>query len=721
MRKDPLFTPGTIGTMNLKNRIIMAPMGNINMADPIGRPLSKMIEYFAARARGGTGALITGLIPVSFGIDPTVSEDNDTTYFPRIDGSSRTRMAGWRDLVSAIHPYDCKIIIQLTAGLGRVGSPEAALKGKILKSASFNRNFYVPIVPHFPISGRGIGKIVKNFGQAAANARECGIDGVHLHGHEGYFMDQMTSLPWNRRRFGRYRDRFRFAYDIVREIKSRCGEDFPVMYRVDLTQGLRESYGDGIFKKKFRGLERTVEEGLEFCRVLAGAGVDAFDVDKGCYDNWFFPHPPSYFGDIPYVQDMAGTLREYFSSNGISVPVIAVGKLGKPDSAREVLSKGWADYVMLGRPLLADPDWPRKVSEGREKEIVHCIGDQDGCIQSFLLGGHPCCTVNPRAGFEDRPEPLAAVKPLNVAVVGAGPGGCEAAMILASRGYRVTVFEKGKDIGGQLFTGSRMKIKHDLALYMDNLSHRMKLASGKNLKIQFNKKADLKLLKNRYDAIICATGLVPSMPDIPGIENVPYTTAHELLDKGLKLPANVKKVTVAGGGVVGCELAYSLASERGLDVTIVEMKPDLMKGVVHANRAMLMWMLMGKGSPAKDMPLLEKPVQAYTASRITRIEKGRIVLEANRGRKDPYTPWHTLTPDNIHVPFAPRLKAGNVEEICVDTDYIVFATGGKPDNSLYRELCEAQAAARIFCIGDSSRPARAWEAIRDGYEVGRTL
>ena len=161
-----------------------------------------MIDYFVERAKGGTGLLITGLVPVSYGIDPTVSEDNDTTYFPRIDGSSRTRLAGWRDLAAAVHAYDAKIFIQLTAGFGRVGSPEPFLKGKILKSASINRNFYVPQVPHFPLSDRKIRKMVKSFGQCAVNAKVSGFDGVHLHGHEGYMMDQLTSAPWNRRKLG---------------------------------------------------------------------------------------------------------------------------------------------------------------------------------------------------------------------------------------------------------------------------------------------------------------------------------------------------------------------------------------------------------------------------------------------------------------------------------------------------------------------------------------
>ena len=240
MAFEKLFETSNIGKCKLKNRIVMAPIGNINMADQNGRPLNKMIEYFIERAKGGTGLLITGLIPVSYGIDPTLLEENNTTYFPRIDGSSRTRLSGWRDLTAGVKPYGSKIFIQLSAGLGRVGSPEPALKGKILRSASWNRNFYIPQVPHLPLSDRKIKKIVKMMGQSAANAKIAGFDGVQIHGHEGYLMDQLTSALWNRRRFGRYRNKFQFGIDVVREIKKRCGEDFPVMYRIDLTQALQE-------------------------------------------------------------------------------------------------------------------------------------------------------------------------------------------------------------------------------------------------------------------------------------------------------------------------------------------------------------------------------------------------------------------------------------------------------------------------------------------------
>lgn len=722
MEYSKLFEAGYIGKCKIKNRIIMAPMGNINMADPIGRPLQKMIDYFAERAKGGTGLLITGLIPVSYGIDPTVSEDNDTTYFPRIDGSSRTRLSGWRDLTSAVHSYDAKIYIQLTAGLGRVGSPEPALKGKLLKSASFNRNFYVPQVPHIPFTDREIRKIVKNFGQAAVNAKVSGFDGVQLHGHEGYLMDQLTSAPWNRRKFGRYKNKFQFSVDVVREIKKRCGEDFPIIYRVDLTQGLRESYGDDVFKKRFKGMERTIEEGLEFCKVLAEAGVDAFDVDKGCYDNWFFPHPPAYFDDMPYVEEIAKRLKDYFNKEGIKAQVIAVGKLGKPEVAEKVLQDGFADFIMLGRPLLADPYWPKKVYEGRIREINHCIGDQEGCIQSFILGGHPCCAINPYTGFEDCKKIERADKVKKVAVIGGGPGGCEAAKTAFLRGHEVTLFEKGDKLGGQLLAGSTMKIKHDVARYIENLNYQMNLLKEKGLDIRLNTEVKIEDLRDKYDVIICANGIKPFIPKIEGLERIRYIEARELLMKGMAIPHDVKKVTVVGGGLVGCEVAYSLAYERDLEVTIIEKLPDLMPGVVHANRAMLLWMMMGMGSPSgKKEDAIKTPIKAYTSSEVVKFDEERVYIKANRKRKDPYTPWRTLVPENIHNPFERKLDPKDTEEIIIDTDYVVFATGGIAKDEFYYKLLRERAAKEIYVIGDARQVGRAWEAITSANEVARFI
>ena len=721
MGRDILFEPINIGGCKIKNRLVMAPMGNINMADPIGRPLNKMIEYFGLRAKGGCGLLITGLVPVSYGIDHTVEEDNDTTYFPRIDGSSRTRMSGWRDLTSKVHAYDSKIFMQLTAGLGRVGSPESFLKGKMLKSASINKNFYVPVVPHLPLTDRAIKKIVKSFGQCAVNAKACGFDGIHLHGHEGYLMDQLTSKPWNRRKFGRYSNLHQFAIDVVKEIKHRCGDDFPIIYRIDLTQGLRESYGDEIFKKRFKNMERCIEDGLKLCKELAQAGVDAFDVDKGCYDNWFYPHPPAYFKDMIYVKEMAGVLKEYFKKENIDKPVIAVGKMGKPEIAEKVLKNEYADMVMLGRPLLADPYWPDKVKQGKEDEINHCIGDQEGCVHSFIHGGHPCCTVNPYTGFEDVKKLEITNEPKNVAVIGAGPAGIEASKTLIDRNHKVTLFEAKSKIGGQFELNDEISIKHDVKRYLKNQRHIIKKYIDKGLILKLNTKPDIKELEENFDVVILATGVKENIPKIKGVEKVKATTAREFLENKLQLPQNTKEILVVGGGAVGCEIAYTIAKENDVQVTIVEMQKYLMNNIVHSNRSMLLWLMSGMGSTTdKVNDRLNRKVKAYTSSRVVSFKEDEALLEVNKERINPYTPWETLIPENIHNPFEKKLNDKNTEEISIKTDFVGFATGAEENDELYEKL-KNNKKLQVNNVGDSKKLASAWEAINDANEIARGI
>ncbi len=716
------FNIGNIGKCKLKNRIIMAPIGNINMADPIGRPLDKMIDFYTERAKGGAGLIITGLVPVSYGIDPTVSEDNKTTYFPRIDGSSRTRLSGWRDLTAAVKPYGTKIFIQLSAGLGRVGSPEPALKGKILRSASWCSNFYIPQVPHAPLSDRKIKKIVRMFGQCAANAKISGFDGIHLHGHEGYLMDQLTSGPWNRRKFGRYRNNFQFGIDVVKEIKKRCGEDFPIIYRLDLTQALQQSYGDEIFKKRFHGKERTVEEGLEFCKALYEAGVDAFDVDKGCYDNWFWPHPPAYFDDTVYAKEIAGRLKDYFVENKIDAKVIAVGKMGKPEKAEAVLQNRWADFVMLGRPLLADPYWPVKVKDNRVKEIVHCIGDHDGCIESFKNGGHPCCSVNPYTGFEDTKKSLKADKIKNVAIVGAGPAGCEAAITAHKRGHRVTLFDKKNTIGGQLALASKMSIKHDIKRYIENIQYIIDLCVKEGLKVELNREIRTDDIKDKFDVIICCNGLRTVFPHVKGIEDMNYLEVKDLLARDLMISEKIEDILIIGGGIVACELAYTIANEKCLNVTVVGKNKELMPYTTLANRAQMLWMMMGKGSPSgKAEHVLKKPITVYTASSVFKFSDGFAYIHANKGRSDPYTPWKALIPENVKNPFEKKLKDENVEVITVKTDFIILATGSRADDSLYYEMLKNNAANEIYSVGDASRPGGVWEAVNGANEIARNI
>lgn len=727
---DRLFSPIKINKLTIKNRIVMAPMGNIDMCEETGRPNDMMLQYFFARAKGGCGLLTTGLVPVSHGIDSTVTELDGLTYFPRID-RSRTVMPGWRDLAQGVHAHGSRIFVQLTAGLGRVGNPQCLLTQKKLPvSASFLPNYYIPAIPCMRLSDRKLRRIVTNIGQAAADAHAMGIDGVYLHGHEGYLIEQLSNPAFNHRKLGRYADWRRFGLDMVAEIRRRVGPDYPIMYRIDLSLALEETYDEETLGSTYLGRMRggrTVEQTLSYMEELVAAGVDVFDVDLGCYDNWWMPHPPASMPAGCFVP-VARAVRERFAADGVRsnaglpVPVVAVGKLGYPDVAERALREGSCDMVMLGRPLLADPEWPNKAFAGRVADIRPCIGCQEGCLNEFVEGGHPQCAVNPRCSFEHlMPEsPAPAKSPKRVAVVGAGPAGMVCALAASRRGHAVTFIDASDKLGGKLVAAGAARIKFDVENYRVYLERQVrKQADEGNLTLELGHAATKDALAAaRYDAIVCATGAHEATPPIPGLS--------ELVDAGLAVPATrllrepellgqARSVTVIGGGAVGCEVAQWLAVERNVSqVSVVEMLPHMMQGACTANRGHLLHALAGHG------------VRLFSMTRVERAEQtlGGALLHVSRNRHknvpDPYVSWTPILPENVVNPLAPKVGDDWHEEV-IASDLVVIACGGQADDSLFYELQQTHAAPELRNIGDGFAPGRVLEAVRAAYRLGTTI
>lgn len=727
---DRLFSPIKINKLTIKNRIVMAPMGNIDMCEETGRPNDMMLQYFFARAKGGCGLLTTGLVPVSHGVDSTVTELDGLTYFPRID-RSRTVMPGWRDLAQGVHAHGSRIFVQLTAGLGRVGNPQCLLTQKKLPvSASFLPNYYIPAIPCMRLSDRKLRRIVTNIGQAAADAHAMGIDGVYLHGHEGYLIEQLSNPAFNHRKLGRYADWRHFGLDMVAEIRRRVGPDYPIMYRIDLSLALEETYDEKTLGSTYLGRMRggrTVEQTLSYMEELVAAGVDVFDIDLGCYDNWWMPHPPASMPAGCFVP-VARAVRERFAADGVRsnaglpVPVVAVGKLGYPDVAERALREGSCDMVMLGRPLLADPEWPNKVFAGRVADIRPCIGCQEGCLNEFVEGGHPQCAVNPRCSFEHlMPEsPAPAKSPKRVAVVGAGPAGMVCALAASRRGHAVTLIDASDKLGGKLVAAGAARIKFDVENYRVYLERQVrKQADEGNLTLELGHAATKDALAAaRYDAIVCAAGAHEATPPIPGLS--------ELVDAGLAVPATrllrepellgqARSVTVIGGGAVGCEAAQWLAVERSVSqVSVVEMLPHMMQGACTANRGHLLHALAGHG------------VRLLNITRVERAEQtpGGALLHVSRNRHknvpDPYVSWTPILPENVVNPLAPKVGDDWHEEV-IASDLVVIACGGQADDSLFYELQQTHAAPELRNIGDGFAPGRVLEAVRAAYRLGTTI
>ncbi len=718
---DAMFSPLRINKMTVKNRLVMAPMGNIDMCEETGRPNDKMLQYFFARAKGGVGLITTGLIPISHGIDNSITEIGKLSYFPRID-RSRTVYSGWRDLAQGVHAYGSKIFVQLTPGLGRVGNPQCLVTQlKFPVSASFNPNFYISEIPCMPLTGGQLGKIIKNAGQATADAKAAGLDGVYLHGHEGYLLEQLTNPAFNRRKLGKYADWQRFGIELVKEMRKRGGDSYPIMYRIDLSLALNETYGEkGMEEKALRKFKngRTIEMTLDYMENLVKAGVDLFDVDLGCYDNWWLPHPPAgmpagCFLPVSELVKKRFAEKGIKSNAGVEVPIVAVGKLGYPDLAEQALREGKCDMVMLGRPLLADPEWPNKAYAGKVDEIRPCIGCQEGCINEFVDGGHPQCAVNPRTGFEDVMDelPAPAEKKKRIAVVGAGPAGIHFAITAAKRGHSVTLYEKSDHIGGKVVAGSVPKIKFDFENYLAYLDRRLSQAQqDTDLSVRMRCEMSAEGLKAEgFDAIVYAVGTKNLTPKIEGLDKIKHVQATDLLLDPALLDG-AKEIVVVGGGVVGCETAYYLAYEKECEVSVVEMLPHFMLGSCTANRGHLIHYLQEKG------------VKLYNCAKVVGFDEKHALIARNKHKNvpNPYNTWQPILPENIENPLAPKLGC-EAEQKKLDADLVVLAMGGRPDELAYFEAQKCHAAPELYNIGDSFAAGRVLEATRAAYRLATKI
>ena len=713
-----LFSPIQINKLTVKNRLVMAPMGNCQMAEETGRPNDKMLQYFFARAEGGVGLLTTGLVPISHHIDSSVTEKGNYSYFPRIDGT-RTNFMGWRDLAQGVHARGSRIFIQLTPGLGRVGNPQCLLtKYQLPVSASWNPNFYLPDVPCRPLTDLECDLIIRNAAQASMDAKVMGIDGVYLHGHEGYLLDQLTSPAFNRRKIGKYADWQRFGIELIKTIRKRVGPYYPIMYRIDLSLALEETYGERMNTvktlKHFKN-GRSIADTLNYMENLVKAGVDMFDVDMGCYDNWWLPHPPAGMPAGCFL-DVSKVAKEYFAARGIKsnvgveVPIVAVGKLGYPDIAEKALRDGKADMIMLGRPVLADPDWCNKAYAGKVEEIRPCIGCQEACVNEFVEGGHPQCAVNPRTGFEDvlPAIPAKAEKVKKIAVVGAGCAGLNFAITAAQRGHKVEVFEKSDKMGGKMHAAGAPLSKYELKNYMDWLIAQVGKTEG--VTVHLNTAVDNDLLKKGgYDAVVFANGSREGVPPIQGLDTVRHIDAIHLLTHPQELADTDKKIIVIGGGAVGLETAYWLATEKQRKVTCLEMLEHFEEGACTANRGHLIHYFEADGG------------ELVNCARVLRIEDGHVIVARNRSKAvpDPYCTWSPIIPKNIENPLAPKMT--NEEYIeQYDADLIVMAIGAKGDDRPFLAAQAAMVAPEVHNIGDSyntEKPGNMWQCTKAAYNL----
>ncbi len=447
-----LFTPVTIGSVTIKNRFALAPMGPLGLGDADGGFNQRGIDYYTERAKGGTGLIITG---VTF-VDNHVEEHGmPNVPCPTHNDVHFVRTA--REMTERIHAYDAKVFLQMSGGFGRVTIPT-------------NLGEYPPVapsaIPHRwldkicrPLTVEEIHEIVKKFGDGAYNAKRAGFDGVQIHAvHEGYLIDQFAISLFNQRTDeygGSLENRLRFAKEIVEEIKARCGKDFPVTLRYSPKSFIKDFRKGALPGEEFEEKGRDIDEGVEAAKLLVSYGYDALDTDVGSYDAWWWSHPPMY--------QEKGLYRPYckLMKDNVDVPVICAGRMDDPNMASEAIANGTCDMISLGRPLLADPDYVNKLRAGRAAEIRPCISCQEGCMGRIQTYSMLNCAVNPQACRERVTAYLPILRPKRVCIVGGGVAGCEAARVLALRGHKPEVFEKTNQLGGNLIPGGAPDFKED--------------------------------------------------------------------------------------------------------------------------------------------------------------------------------------------------------------------------------------------------------------------
>lgn len=636
----------------------MAPMA-MGQLDDHWAYKQESIDHFTERARGGTGLIITGANFIENRI-----EKHRKASFPCPLEDPQSYMTQLKKMSDNIHAYNSKLFVQLTAGLGRSAIPAMILDNTfVAPSATTNR--WDPSIQHRALTTEEIYELIKDFATCAMLAKMGGADGIEVHAvHEGYLLDNFTMKYFNQREDefgGDLMGRLRFPLAILQAVKQACGKDFPVILRFSLKSFIRAERHGILPGESYPELGRDIEEGLQFAKILTEAGYDALNVDAGSYDAWYWAHPP-FFQDRGLYLPFAEKVKKV-----VKVPVLTAGRMGYPQLAAEALQEGKCDMVVLGRPLLADPEFVNKMRQGNIQDIRPCLSCHDGCFNRAHSMRLMSCAVNPQCNREKEAAFCKAEHTKSCLVIGGGPAGMEAARVLALRGHTVTLVEKEKQLGGMYRWASVPEFKDDGKLLISWYEHQME-----RLKVQVELNSDVQAQDPRIEAadvVICATGSHAFLPPIKGIEY--GVTAVDVLKGAVTAK---KEATIIGGGLVGCELAIWL-SRHGKSVRIIEMADTLMSTGAPAdmNKQMI-------------LELLEHhQVEIRLQTKLQEIREHEIVVETQ----------------------------GAIQELA--SDCTILALGYRSNRSLYDQILLK--AKDIYNIGDSSHPKDIMEGIWDAYEL----
>jgi 2,4-dienoyl-CoA reductase-like NADH-dependent reductase (Old Yellow Enzyme family)/thioredoxin reductase len=632
-----IFEPIKIGEMELKNRLTTAAM-DVSYCDSEGTVTDRYLSYIEARVKGGWGLIISEATAVSKqGIGYSGSSVMYDDKF----------IEGQKKVAEMVHSYGGKMVVQLIHA-GR--QTMSAVTGCQIVAPSAIKDPTMPEVPH-DLTIDEIQGITKDFVDAAIRVQKAGFDGIEIHGAHGYLIQQFMS-PYSNRRSDSYGgslvNRTKFAVEITEEVRKAVGPEFPIIFRISA-----EEYVPG-------GL--TIAETKAIAKIIEAAGADAIHVSVGNYTSGCYISPGAGMKKA-YQAEFAKEIKSV-----VSIPVITAGRQTDPFIAEATLESGQADLIAMARASLADPEFPNKVKEGRLEDIIYCIGCLQGCLGRLTNGLEVQCLVNPLTGNEREYVLTAGEVKKNVAVIGGGVAGMEAAIAAARRGHKVTIYEKESKLGGQWLLAAVPPEKQELNTFTFWQKNQIeKLGIEVKLNCEFNEK---ELVENNYDAAVIATGSIPMLPPIRGIDSGNVVTALDILSSQ-KDAGN--KVVVIGGGQVGAETAAYLGM-YGKDVTVIEMLDKIAKD----------------GQPQVNMFLFENlkdhNVKLLVNAKVLEITGYSVIYETD----------------------------GQVVEI-KDVDTVVMAVGSKSVNTLNEKL---EGKIKTVIVGDALKAGNALDGVHQGYNAG---
>lgn len=674
-----ILEPLDLGFTTLKNRIMMGSM-HTGLED---RPwhFGELAEYFAERARGGVGLMVTG------GFSPNRRGDLLPLGSKMI---SSLQVPFHKKVTKAVHDNGSKILLQLLHA-GRYGYTPFNVAPSAIQS---------PITPFKPkeLTSKEIHKTIDQYVRAAKLAQKANYDGVEIMGSEGYFITQMINKRTNKRTDewgGSYENRIRFPTEVVRQVREAVGSDFIIMFRLSMLDLVEDG--------------STMDEVIQLAQALERCGVTIINTGIG----WHEARVPTIVTSVPRAAFVDVTAQV---KAAVKVPVVASNRINMPDTAEEVLASGKADMVSMARPFLADPFWVKKVEENRVDEINTCIACNQACLDHTFENKRATCLVNPRACYETTLIYKEVSQGKNIAVVGAGPAGLACAAIAAERGHKVTLFEGRDHIGGQFTYAARIPGKEE---FQEQIRYYNAMIKKYNIDLKLNHMVSAEELnQGGFDEVVIATGVKPRMPNIPGMDNSKVISYQELLDKELDLG---KKVAIVGAGGIGFDVSEYLSHE-GVSLTLDKDRWLKEWGVDISNQTRGGLVKPEIEPSPRDLTMLQRKTTSFGKGlNKTTGWVHRAVVKMKGITTIGGASYDRIDDAGLHVSIA---QGESSKQELVEADNIVLCAGQESVNTLHEQLKAIEGKSYgLHLIGGAEFAGEldAKRAIRQGCELAAKL